>query len=44
MILISQFRMTGYPTSPEGQDIQKKFWNELVAKLEEIAPGSISNL
>jgi len=44
VMLTFWIRITGYPTSPEGQKMQTKFWSELTAKLEEIAPGSTRSL
>ena len=37
-------RTTGYPVSAEGQRMQKKFWDELSIKLDQIAPGATANV
>ena len=44
MMANRMLRVTGYPVSAEGQAMQKKFWGELSAKLEGIAPGSTGSL
>ncbi|KAK4554201.1 hypothetical protein LTR86_008729 [Recurvomyces mirabilis] len=35
---------TGYVVSAEGQRMQRKFWDELSAKLDTIAPGASANV
>lgn len=35
---------SSFVTSPEGQETQKKVWNELAAKLEAIQPGISTEL